>query len=84
LLKIWPIFGLFFIFQDFAFLKLLMAKFGLFNFFGPGNPVPRVREKSEGVRQKFKVANENVIKCLIIYYQGVREQKKVGNPWFRK
>ncbi len=31
---IWP----FFIFQDLAFLKLLMAKFGLFNFFGPGNP----------------------------------------------
>jgi len=31
--KNWPLFGLFFIFQDMAFLKLLMAKFGLFNFF---------------------------------------------------
>ena len=32
---IWP----FFIFVDLAFLKLLMAKFGFLNFFGPGNPV---------------------------------------------
>jgi hypothetical protein len=48
--EIWPLFGLFFIFQDLAFfetaygqiwpfLKLLMAKFGLLNLFGPGNPV---------------------------------------------
>ncbi len=31
---IWP----FIIFEDLAFLKLLMAKFGLFNLFGPSNP----------------------------------------------
>ncbi len=31
---IWP----FLIFQDLAFLKLFMAKFGFFNFFEPGNP----------------------------------------------
>jgi hypothetical protein len=30
----WP----FFIFQDLAILKLIRAKFGLFNFFEPGNP----------------------------------------------
>jgi len=36
--EIWPLFGLILIFQDLAFLKLLMAKFGPFNFFGPGNP----------------------------------------------
>jgi len=28
----------FFIFRDLAFLKLLMAKFGFFDFFRPGNP----------------------------------------------
>jgi len=33
---IWPFFN----FQELAFLKLLMAKFGLFNFFGPDHPVP--------------------------------------------
>jgi len=37
-MEIRPLFGLFFIFQDLAFLKLLMAKFGLFHFFVPGNP----------------------------------------------
>ncbi len=37
--KIWPLFGLFSFFKIWPFLKLLMAKFGLLNFFGPGNPV---------------------------------------------
>jgi len=31
-------FGLFFIFEDLAFLTLVVAKFGLFEFFEPGNP----------------------------------------------
>jgi len=31
---IWP----FLFSQDLAFLKLPLAKFGLFNYFGPGNP----------------------------------------------
>ena len=38
-LKIWPIFGLFHHLRIWPFLKLLMAKFGLFYFLGPGNPV---------------------------------------------
>ena len=36
--KIWPLFGLFSFLRIWPFLKLLMAKFGLFYFFGPGNP----------------------------------------------
>jgi len=36
--EIWPLFGLFSFLRIWPFLKLLMAKFGLFNFFGPGNP----------------------------------------------
>ena len=39
-LFIWP----FFIFVDLAFLKLLMAKFGFLNFFGPGNPGSNFRD----------------------------------------
>ncbi len=38
---IWPLFDLyliFFILEDLAFLKLFMAIFGLFYYFGPGNP----------------------------------------------
>jgi hypothetical protein len=36
--KIWPLFDLFRHLGIWPFLKLLMAKFGLFNFLGPGNP----------------------------------------------
>ncbi len=40
----------------------------------PGVRVPpRVSEKSEGVRQKFQVVNENVVKCPLSSYQGVSE-----------
>ncbi len=52
----------------------------------------RVREKSEGVRQKFQVVNENAVKYPKIillgvcgfYFSclGVRWQKKVVNLWF--
>ncbi len=36
--EIWPLFGLFSFFRIWPFLKLLMAKFGLFNFLRPDNP----------------------------------------------
>jgi hypothetical protein len=44
---IWPFFN----FQVLAFLKLFMAKFGLFNFFGPGNPGKK-REKIKKIKDK--------------------------------
>ncbi len=37
-LKIWPLLGLFYHLKIWPFLKLLIAKFGLLNFLGPGNP----------------------------------------------
>ena len=37
--NIWPLFGLFPWLRIWLLLKLLMAKFRLFHFFGPGNPV---------------------------------------------
>jgi len=42
--EIWPLFGLFSFFRIWPFMKLIMAKFGLFNFFEPGNPGKKGRD----------------------------------------
>jgi len=51
--KIWPSFGLFSFFRIWPFLKLLMAKCGLLNFFGPGNPEWRIQKFGLGVQLDF-------------------------------
>jgi hypothetical protein len=54
--KTWPFgpFGLF-LFENLVFLKLLMDKFGLFDFLGPGNSVPKCFFGEEKGGNKFLV-----------------------------
>jgi hypothetical protein len=59
-MKIWPFYHL----RIWTFLKMLMAKFGLFYFLGPG--IPALQEGSEGerVRVQDKCVRMRVYVCV--------------------
>jgi hypothetical protein len=70
--KIWPLFGLFHHLRIWPFLTLLMAKFGLFYFLGPGNPVSQLRKWNEMGHNFFRLSHSN---NNILYWLGTKESK---------
>jgi hypothetical protein len=68
-MKIWP----FLAFENLAFLKLLMAKFGLFYFLGPDNPALLHS------CIKAKLNDKKIIECVKFWSKEVK--KNYGTLW---
>jgi len=67
-LKLVSLYLAFFHFEDLAFLKLQMATFGLFNFYGSGNPGISIRQQeADGKPSNWKGLTQTMIRKSLTY-----------------